>query len=66
MLQLIDAAAQLPNLLPDAFQTLGVCGGALRLQPVQHGSFVQLQLFGMGADLTHHKLRERHFIDGVP
>ena len=43
MLQLIDAAAQLPNLLPDAFLTLCVCGGALRLQPVQHGSFVQFR-----------------------
>ena len=48
LLQLIDAAAQLPDLLPDAFQTLGVCGGSLRLQPVQHGSFVQFQRLGMG------------------
>ncbi len=66
LLQLIDAAAQLPNLLPDAFQTLGVCGGALRLQPVQHGCFVQFQRLGMGANLAQYKLSERLFIDGVP
>ena len=66
LLQLIDAAAQLPNLLPDAFLTLCVCGGALRLQPVQHGSFVQFQRLGMGADLAQYKLRQRHLIDGVP
>ena len=66
MLQLIDAAAQLPNLLPDAFLTLGVCGGVLRLQPVQHGSLVQFQRLGMGANFIQYKLRQRHFIDGVP
>ena len=66
MFQLINAAAQLPNLLPDAFQTFCVCGGALRLQPVQHGSFVQFQRLGMGADLAQYKLRQRHLIDGVP